>query len=200
MTHLYSRASLEAQTVKRLPAMWETGFDSWVGETPWRRKWQSTPALLPGKSHGRRSLIGYSPWGHKELDTTEQLHYGGYVSMCVYTCVCLFDSLIWSTQYTRELRGNIFTLNWGVGDGQGGLPCCDSWGRKELDTTEWLNWTELSRSLTCVLKIQCECEVIQSCLTFCDPMDYSLSGSSVHGIFQARILEWVGKSFSRRSS
>ena len=37
----------------------------------WRRKWQSTPALLPGKSHGRRSLIGYSPWGRKESDMTE---------------------------------------------------------------------------------------------------------------------------------
>ena len=36
-------------------------------------KWQSTPVLLPGKSHGQRSLAGYSPWGHKELDTTEQL-------------------------------------------------------------------------------------------------------------------------------
>ena len=35
--------------------------------------WQSTPALLPGKSHGWRSLIGYSPWGRKELDTTERL-------------------------------------------------------------------------------------------------------------------------------
>ena len=40
-----------------------------------RRKWQSTPALLPGKSHGRRSLIGYSPWGHKESDMTERLHF-----------------------------------------------------------------------------------------------------------------------------
>ena len=39
------------------------------------RKWQSTPALLPGKSHGRRSLIGYSPWGRKESDTTERLHF-----------------------------------------------------------------------------------------------------------------------------
>ena len=38
------------------------GFDSWVGKIPWRRKWQSTPALLSGKSHGRRNLIGYSPW------------------------------------------------------------------------------------------------------------------------------------------
>ena len=40
-----------------------------------RRKWQSTPVLLPGKSHGQRSLVGYSPWGHKELDTTEWLHF-----------------------------------------------------------------------------------------------------------------------------
>ena len=41
----------------------------------WRRQWQPTPALLPGKSHGRRSLIGCSPWGCKKLDTTEQLHF-----------------------------------------------------------------------------------------------------------------------------
>ena len=47
-------------------------FDSWVGKIPWRRKWQSTPVFLPGKSCGQRSLAGYSPWGHKELDMTEQ--------------------------------------------------------------------------------------------------------------------------------
>ena len=45
-----------------------------------------------------------------------------------------------------------------------------------------------------------ESEVTQSCPTLCDPMDCSLPGSSVHGIFQARILEWVAISFSRRSS
>ena len=50
------------------------GWDPWVGKIPWRRKWQSTPVLLPGKSHGQRSLVGYSPWGHKESDTTERLH------------------------------------------------------------------------------------------------------------------------------
>ena len=49
-------------------------FDPWVGKIPWRRKWQPTPVLLPGNSHGRRSLVGYSPRGRKELDTTEQLH------------------------------------------------------------------------------------------------------------------------------
>ena len=40
-----------------------------------RRQWQPTPVLLPGKAHGRSSLVGYSPWGHKELDTTEQLYF-----------------------------------------------------------------------------------------------------------------------------
>ena len=40
-----------------------------------RRQWHPTPVLLPGKSHGRRSLVGYSPWGLEESDTTEQLHF-----------------------------------------------------------------------------------------------------------------------------
>ena len=50
-------------------------FDCWVRKIPWRRKWQPTPVLLLGKYHGWRSLVGYSPWGHKELDKTEQLHF-----------------------------------------------------------------------------------------------------------------------------
>ena len=45
----------------------------WVGKIPWRRKWHPTPVLLPGESHGWRSPAGYSPWGCKELDTTERL-------------------------------------------------------------------------------------------------------------------------------
>ena len=40
----------------------------------WRRRWHLTPVLLPGKSHGQRSLVGYSPWGCEELDTTEWLN------------------------------------------------------------------------------------------------------------------------------
>ena len=43
---------------------------SWVS---WRRQWHPTPVLLPGKFHGRRSLVGCSPWGHEESDTTERL-------------------------------------------------------------------------------------------------------------------------------
>ena len=52
------------------------GFDPWVGKIPWRLKQQSTPVFLPGKSHGKRSLAAYIPWGHKrvghELVTKEQ--------------------------------------------------------------------------------------------------------------------------------
>ena len=42
-------------------------FDSWVEKIPWRRKWQPTPVFLPGKSHGQRNLVGYSPWDHKRI-------------------------------------------------------------------------------------------------------------------------------------
>ena len=43
--------------------------------SPWRRQWQLIPVLLPGESHGRRSLVGCSPWGHEESDMTERLHF-----------------------------------------------------------------------------------------------------------------------------
>ena len=61
----------------------------------WRRKWQPTPVFLPGKSHGRRSLVGCSPWGLKESDTTEWLHFHFSLS-CIregngnpFQCSCL---------------------------------------------------------------------------------------------------------------
>ena len=56
---------------------WQCGrleFYPWVGKMPWRREWQPTPVFLPGKSHGQRSLAGYSPWDHKESDMIEQLN------------------------------------------------------------------------------------------------------------------------------
>ena len=67
-----SLTSLVAQMVKHPPTMWETWFQSlaWEGLQE-ERKWQPTPVFLPGKSHGQRSLVGYSTWGRKESDTTE---------------------------------------------------------------------------------------------------------------------------------
>ena len=70
-------SSLVAQTVKRLPTMptiWETRVQSLGRKISWRRKWQPSPVFLPGKSHGLWNLVGYSPWGRKESDTTEWLH------------------------------------------------------------------------------------------------------------------------------
>ena len=49
------------------------GFHPWVGKIPWTRKWQPTAVMLPGKSHGHKSLADYSPWGHEESNTTELL-------------------------------------------------------------------------------------------------------------------------------
>ena len=67
------------------------------GKISWRRKWQPTPVFLPGKSHGWKSLIGYSPWDHKELDTTEWLHFVMLVrkthiiqSLSLHVVLCYF--------------------------------------------------------------------------------------------------------------
>ena len=48
-------------------------FNPWVRKIPWRREWLPTPVFLPGESHGQRSPAGYSPWGLKESDRTEQV-------------------------------------------------------------------------------------------------------------------------------
>ena len=208
-----------------------------------RRQWHPTPVLLPGKSHGQRSLVGCSPWGHSESGMTEWLHFHFSLS-CIgegngspLQCSCLEntrDGAAWwaavhgvtqsqtrlkwlssSSIHTSEcpldckeiqpvhsrgdqpwvffgrndaeaetpvlwpphekswligkdsnagrdwgqkekgmtedemagwhhrLSGLEFEWIPGVGDGHGGLACCDSWGRKESDTTEQLNWTVL---------------------------------------------------------
>ena len=62
-----------AQTVKNPPAMQATKVQSLGGEDPWRRAWKPTPVFLPGEFHEQRSLLGYSPWGSKDSDLTEQL-------------------------------------------------------------------------------------------------------------------------------
>ena len=59
-------------------------FNPWVGKIPWRRAWYPTPMFLPEESHGQRNLVGYSPRGHKELDTTKRLTLThAYLGMCV---------------------------------------------------------------------------------------------------------------------
>ena len=57
--------------VKNQPAMRRPWFDSWAKKISWRKEWLPTPVFLPGESQGQRSLVGYSPRGHKESDTAE---------------------------------------------------------------------------------------------------------------------------------
>ena len=66
-----SWASLVTQMIKNLPAVQETWVQSLGQEDPWRRKWLPIPVFLPGEFYGHKSLAGYSPWGHKELNMTE---------------------------------------------------------------------------------------------------------------------------------
>ena len=74
MMHAY-RASQVALIVKE--SIWEFR-ETWGWSLGW--DWQPTPVVLPGKFHGQRSLAGYSPWGHKKLDTTEQLSTGTHIN------------------------------------------------------------------------------------------------------------------------
>ena len=82
---------LSGLVVKNLPATHKIRhrscrFHSWVGMIPWRRKWQPTPVFLPGNFHRQRSLVGYSPWGHKELDTTVGTHTHTHTHTHVSVC------------------------------------------------------------------------------------------------------------------
>ena len=96
-----ARASLVAWTVKNLPAMQETRFDSWVGKISPRRERQLTPVFLPGEFHGQRSLVGYSPWGHKESDMTEQLNV--HFLREERGKVCFFNKNVKLPEFTRQM-------------------------------------------------------------------------------------------------
>ena len=72
------------------------GFHPWVGKIPWTRKWQPTAVMLPGKSHGHKSLADYSPWGHEESNTTELLsmHTGQILTISPFPhCAAVEQSL-----------------------------------------------------------------------------------------------------------
>ena len=70
------------------------------GKIPWRRKWQPSPAPLPGKSHGQRSLVAYSPWGHKESDTTERLHFQKWDRLFLF---CYYHRLLQVSKSATKL-------------------------------------------------------------------------------------------------
>ena len=75
------------------------GSDPWVRKIPWRRKWQPTPVFLPRKFLGQRSLVGYSPWGHNESDTTWWLNHHCRKRrpvLPISNCICLIFLLVFT--------------------------------------------------------------------------------------------------------
>ena len=156
-----------------------------------RRQWQPTPVFLPGESQGRGSLVGCRLWSRTESDTTEATQQQqqqapqrfGKIKMsasrkfCIRNCNAaaaaksLHSVLPYRQQPTR-------------------LP--HPWDSPCKNT-----------GVGCYFLLQCmkvisESEVAPSCRTLGDPMDHSLPGSSVHGIFQARVLEWDATAFSEK--
>ena len=91
------------------------GFDLWVGKIPWRRAWQPSPVLLPGESHGQRSLAGYSPWGRKESDTSERLSTEHFVSKFgqAVRVSSVFTSLIYLIKDVKRKLPIVIISNFG---------------------------------------------------------------------------------------
>ena len=87
--------SQTALVVKNPPANarhMRCGFSPWVRKILWRRAWLPTPVFLPGKSHGQKSLVGYSPWGHKELGMNEATKFTNW-----HTALCKLKVLNYMT-------------------------------------------------------------------------------------------------------
>ena len=85
-------------------------FDPWVGKSPWSRKRQPTPVFLPGQFHGERSLAGYSPWGHKESNTTwvtEHTHthtHTHHVPSPWYLLYLFNNTEVWSLPPRKDIK------------------------------------------------------------------------------------------------
>ena len=115
-----------------------------------RRQWQPTPVLLPGKSHGWRGLVGYSPWGHEESDTTEQLHFHFSLS-CIgegndnpLQCSCLENprnkGAWWEAVYgVAQSRTRLKSLS----SSSSSNPFSALWEKAKV----WFDWSNLGRSL-----------------------------------------------------
>ena len=117
-------SSLLEITAPLCDCIWKWPKKLWLKAKVWTRKWQSTLVVLPGESHGKRSLVGYGSWGHKESDTTEWLStpqrpgLSGCVRICCYfflTEFCGWAFIVlwhylgiwiwWLCQFSNMMRG-----------------------------------------------------------------------------------------------
>ena len=181
-------------------------FNPWVGNIRWRRKWPPTPEFLLGESYAQRSLAGYSPWGHKELNRTkENSERDGNTrppDLLPEKSGCKKQQLELDMEqqtgyksgkkYFKAIHGSccLFNLyaeyivrNAGLDEAQAGIKIA----RRNISNLRHADITTLMASAA---------KSPQLCPTLCDPIDGSPPGSPVPGILQARTLEWVAISFS----
>ena len=198
-------------------------FNPWVGKIPWRRAWQPTPVFLPGASHGQSSLVGYSPEGHKDSGhdwatntftfmhntQTDKLAIETMVSASItkkkFFLICLldvFESLLslWQYCFCLKLYFFFFFLMHGTWDlsspTRDWTPALE--GKVLATGPPWTSPTKTQKGIHS--DYSCACVLTHSCVRLANRDDCSPSGSSVHGILQARLLEWVATPFSRAPS
>ena len=144
----------------------------------------------PGDGERQGSLVCCSSWGHKESDTTEGLNKKAAKSKSLsQTCRISHMDHVQPNFYLQDMLLLLLLLS--------------GFSRVRLCATPQMAAHQAPLSLGCHFLLQCmklksESEVAQSCPTPSDCMDCSLPGPSVHGIFQARVLEWVAIAFSDR--
>ena len=146
--------------------------------TLWRKQWQPTLVLLPGKSHGQGNLVGCSPWGCKESDMTEWFHFTSLTSYFI-TGEGNGNPLLYSCLENPMDRGAWWSMAHGV---------AESWTQ-----LKWLSMHIYTHMHACVLSWF-------SHVWLCDPMDCSPSVFSVHEILEAITLECVAMPYSKGSS
>ena len=154
------------------------GFDPWVGKVPCRRARQPTPVLLPGESLWTEEPGGAAVHRVAESDTAEAQHRPPFrTTEKILRCKSnkTFQIFMLKTVIKEDLnKWRNITCSW-----------------MEDNTVKVSNTPQIDT--LCVL-------VAQSCPTLCHPMDCSPPGSSIYGIFQVRILEWIAIFYSRGSS
>ena len=176
------------QLVKNLPAMKETHVWSLGWEDPLEKEIATHSSIFAWRIPWTEEL-GYSPCDHKDLDMTVQLtgeqkrrmHFKLLQNKLALSSTCRFTDL--STLSCPNLVAHSISFTW----------------NSLLLLLTFLTSPTMQFSFSWFLKVKSESKVTQSCPTLCDPMDCSLSGSSVRGIFQARVLEWGAISFTRGS-
>ena len=196
---LASRASLVAQWWRIRPQCGRLRFEPWVGQIPWRRKWQPTPVFLPGKSRGQRSLAGYSPLGCKELDVTHQLNNDRNPCLLIRHLWCTRDHMqcfVCTASFNphnlgiseKAMAPHSSTLAWKI-------PWMEEPGRLQSMGSLRVghDWATLL-SLSCIGEgngnpLQC------SCLE--NPRDRGVCWAAVYGVAQSRTwLKWLSSSSS----